>query len=132
MKTIVQLSKLAEEMKLKNLTPEISMDEVEITSQEINRPALQLAGYYEHFSHERVQIIGYVEYTYLMQKEEDERSVCFERFIPSGIPCVIFTTLTEPTENMLLIYLTLQMSQVLNGLMSSKEEHPLNISRIVK
>ena len=73
MKTVVQLSKLAEEMKLKNLTPEISMDEVEITSQEINRPALQLAGYYEHFSHERVQIIGYVEYTYLMQKEEDER-----------------------------------------------------------
>ena len=76
MKTIVQLSKLAEEMKLKNLTPEISMDEVEITSQEIN---------------------------HLMQKEEDERSVCFERFISSGIPCVIFTTLTEPTENMLLI-----------------------------
>ena len=45
MKTVVQLSKLAEEMKLKNLTPEICMDEVEITSQEINRPALQLAGY---------------------------------------------------------------------------------------
>ena len=103
MKTVVQLSKLAEEMKLKNLTPEISMDEVEITSQEINRPALQLAGYYEHFSHERVQIIGYVEYTYLMQKEEDERSVCFERFISSGIPCVIFTTLTEPTKDMLCI-----------------------------
>ena len=40
MKTVVQLSKLAEEMKLKNLTPEISMDEVEITSQEIHRPAL--------------------------------------------------------------------------------------------
>lgn len=103
MKTVVKLSKLAEEMKLKNLTPEISMDEVEITSQEINRPALQLAGYYEHFSNERVQIIGYVEYTYLMQKEEEERSICFEKFISSGIPCVIFTTLTEPTENMLLI-----------------------------
>jgi HPr kinase/phosphorylase len=103
MKTVVQLSKLAEEMKLKNLTPEINMDEVEITSQEINRPALQLAGYYEHFSHERVQIIGYVEYSYLMQKEDDERSVCFERFISSGIPCVIFTTLTEPTEDMLFI-----------------------------
>jgi HPr kinase/phosphorylase len=38
-----------------------------------------------------------------MQKEEDERSVCFERFISSGIPCVIFTTLTEPTEDMLFI-----------------------------
>ena len=101
MKTIVTLSKLAEALELKNLTPDIDMSGIELTTPDINRPALQLTGYYEHFVRERVQIIGCVEYSYIMQLEEDERNRIYERFIASGIPCVIFTTLTEPSEHML-------------------------------
>lgn len=101
MKTVVKLAKLAEALKLQNLTPEIDMKQIELTTKDINRPALQLAGYYEHFSSERVQIIGYVEYSYIMQMEREERQERFEKFISSGIPCVIFTTLTEPTGQMI-------------------------------
>jgi HPr kinase/phosphorylase len=101
MKTIVRLSKLANALKLKNLTPDIDMTKIEITTPDINRPALQLTGYYDHFVKERVQIIGYVEYSYIMQLEENERNRIYERFVSSGIPCVIFTTLTEPSEAML-------------------------------
>lgn len=101
MKTVVSLAKLAEALNLKNLTPDIDMTGIELTSPDINRPALQLTGYYEHFVKERVQIIGYVEYTYIMQMDEDKRHKIYERFISSGIPCVIFTTLTEPSEDML-------------------------------
>ena len=101
MKTVVKLAKLAEALKLQNLTPEIDMGKIELTTKDINRPALQLAGYYEHFSSERVQIIGYVEYSYIMQMEREERQERFEKFISSGIPCVIFTTLTEPTGQMI-------------------------------
>lgn len=101
MKTFVPLSKLAQELRLTNLTPEVSMDEVEITNPEINRPALQLAGYYEHFANERVQIIGYVEYSYLMQLEKEKLLETYENFISQGIPCVIFTTLTVPSRDML-------------------------------
>ena len=61
MKTVVALSKLAEALKLTNLTPEISMENIMLTTPDINRPALQLTGYYDHFVRERVQIIGYVE-----------------------------------------------------------------------
>ena len=61
----VKLNKMIEKLQLVNLVPEVSTDEIEISSPEINRPALQLAGYFEHFASERVQIIGYVEYTYL-------------------------------------------------------------------
>ncbi len=68
---------------------------------EINRPALQLTGYFEHFANERVQIIGYVEYTYLMQLSDEKRMMKYERFISSKIPCVIFTTMTEPDEDMI-------------------------------
>ena len=101
MTTVVKLAKLAEALKLQNLTPEIDMEKIELTTKDINRPALQLAGYYEHFSSERVQIIGYVEYSYIMQMEREERQERFEKFISSGIPCVIFTTLTEPTGQMI-------------------------------
>ena len=97
----VALSKLAEALHLKNLTPEIDMTKIELTTPDINRPALQLAGYYEHFANERVQIIGYVEYTYIMQMEPEERAASYEKFMSSEIPCVIFTTLTEPSEDML-------------------------------
>lgn len=57
MKTI-GLTKLVEELNLKNLTPDVDMEDVEIVTPDINRPALQLTGYYEHFPNERVQIIG--------------------------------------------------------------------------
>ncbi|MBP3879523.1 MAG: HPr(Ser) kinase/phosphatase [Lachnospiraceae bacterium] len=101
MRTVVKLAKLAEALKLQNLTPEIDMEKIELTTKDINRPALQLAGYYEHFSSERVEIIGYVEYSYIMQMDPKERQERFEKFISSGIPCVIFTTLTEPTAQMI-------------------------------
>lgn len=97
----VALSKLADQLHLKCLTPEIDMSQIELTTPDINRPALQLAGYYEHFAHERVQIIGYVEYSYIMQMSEEERRKSYDKFMSCEIPCVIFTTLTEPSEDML-------------------------------
>ena len=63
----VLMTKMVQELNLTNLTPEIDLSEMRIMTAEINRPALQLTGYLEHFANERVQIIGYVEYTYLMQ-----------------------------------------------------------------
>ena len=71
----VQLTKMVQELELNNLTPEIDLSDIVIKTAEINRPALQLTGYLEHFANERVQIIGYVEYTYLMQLNERRRDV---------------------------------------------------------
>ena len=97
----VQLTKLVQELGLHNLTPEIDLSEILIKTAEINRPALQLTGYLEHFANERVQIIGYVEYTYLMQLSDEERKFKYERFISSKIPCVIFSTMTRPSQDMI-------------------------------
>ena len=97
----VQLTKLVQELGLHNLTPEIDLSEIWIKTAEINRPALQLTGYLEHFANERVQIIGYVEYTYLMQLSDEERKFKYERFISSKIPCVVFSTMTRPSQDMI-------------------------------
>ena len=69
----IEMTKMVEEMDLRNLTPEVDMTDLVIATPDINRPALQLTGYYEHFANERVQIIGYVEFTYLQHLEEGER-----------------------------------------------------------
>ena len=97
----VTLEKLVDKMKLKNLTPEIDISDKKVVTSEINRPALQLTGYLEHFANERVQIIGYVEYSYLMSLEREEKVTAFERFVSSKIPCMVFTTMTEPDDDML-------------------------------
>ena len=97
---MVSVEAMANHLHLVNLTPEIDISQVHITTMEVNRPALQLAGYYEHFDNERVQIIGHVEYTYLSQMEETKRRQSFERLVTSRIPCVVFTTLPEGPDSM--------------------------------
>ena len=48
----VELTKMMQELNLKNATPDIDMSDKIITTSEINRPALQLAGYLAHFDNE--------------------------------------------------------------------------------
>ena len=97
----VGLTTLVEKLKLKNLTPEIDMEGILITTPNINRPALQMAGYFDHFASERVQIIGYVEYTYLKHLTKEQRVPVYEKFLSSEIPCVIFSSRTEPDDEFL-------------------------------
>ena len=60
----IPLTKIVDNYGLINHTPEINTDEIRINIPEVNRPALQLAGFFEHFDKERVQIIGNVEYAF--------------------------------------------------------------------
>lgn len=101
MASSVTLEKLAEKMKLENLTPEIDMSGKKVVTSEINRPALQLTGYFDHFYSQRVQIIGYVEYTYLEHLTREEKLPVYEKFLSYQVPCIIYTTMTEPDEDML-------------------------------
>ena len=87
----IALETLEQEMDLKNLTPDVDMTLRRITIPEINRPALQLTGFYEHFSNERVQIIGHVEQAYLGHLSEKDKLKQYEDFISRDVPCVIFT-----------------------------------------
>ena len=43
----VKLQQIIEKMKLENVTPELDISKIKITQPDINRPALQLAGYFE-------------------------------------------------------------------------------------
>ena len=69
--TSVKLSELIKKNGLRNCTPNVDVNSIKITVPEINRPSLGLVGYFEHFPSERVQIVGYVEYTFIEQIERD-------------------------------------------------------------
>jgi len=97
----VALTKVVEKLDLKNLTPNVDMTQIKITLPDINRPALQLTGYFDHFDSERVQIIGYVEYTYLEHLPVEKKLPVYRQFMESKIPCVIYTTKTKPDAQML-------------------------------
>ena len=94
----VTLNKMIDKLGLVNLVQEVETEGIEINSAEINRPALQLAGYFEHFACERVQIIGYVEYTYLNSLDTEVKMKNYELFMPSRIPCLTHASRTEPEE----------------------------------
>lgn len=97
----VKITSLVEKMDLKNLTPDIDLTEKYITVPDINRPALQLTGYFDHFDSVRVQIIGYVEYTYLQTLSEERKKEVYKELLSYGIPCLIYTTEILPDEELL-------------------------------
>lgn len=98
----VALNKMIDKLGLVNLVPEVETDGIEINSSEINRPALQLAaGYFEHFACDRVQIIGYVEYSYLKCLDAAVKAKNYDQFMSSRIPCIIYASRTEPDEEMI-------------------------------
>ena len=98
----VKLKTLVEKMNLKNLTPDVDLSEKVVEIPDINRPALQLTGFFEHFDSERVQIIGYVEYTFLEKMtDEAKKKQIYETLLSYKIPCLIFCR-NLPPEPMLL------------------------------
>ena len=112
----VKLTRIIEKMKLENLTPEIDISDVKITQPDINRPALQLAGYFEHFEATRLQIIGFVEFTYIEGLKEDRRKEVYEELMSYNIPAFIFCRELQPDP----IFLEVAMEKKVPILMTKK------------
>lgn len=64
-KYTVSLEKIVKEFSLKVLNTPTELSEIMISSNEINRPGLQMAGYYEFFDERRIQIIGKAEESFI-------------------------------------------------------------------
>ena len=75
----VSIKQLIDKLELQNLTPEVDITGIKVTQPDINRPALQLAGYFEHYEATRLQIIGFVEYTYMNSLTEERKEEIFEK-----------------------------------------------------
>ena len=96
----VTITELITKMKMKNVLPEIDTDKVVLSHPDVNRPALQLTGFFDHFDRERVQIIGYVEQAYINTLPREVRMERYDKLLSSEIPCVVYSRGQEPDEDM--------------------------------
>ena len=97
----VKLAKVIEKMHLENITPQIDVSEIWLHVPEVNRPALQLTGFYDQFDNDRIQIIGNVEYSYLKSLTEGERFERYNQLLSSNIPCLVFCRSLRPENKVL-------------------------------
>ncbi len=96
----VKLADVIAKMKVENLTPDIDTTEIEIFQSDVNRPALQLTGFYDHFDSERVQIIGNVEEAYIDLLSVEARMDKFDKLFGFKFPCLIMARDIEPCNSM--------------------------------
>ena len=87
----VTVQDVVDKFGLKVLTAMGLAREREVTVPDINRPALQLTGFYGHFDHRRIQIVGLAEHDFFVHKLDDaQKREAFRRLFETDIPCLIF------------------------------------------
>ncbi len=94
----LSLKRLIKKMELRNYSPEIKLDKRRVYQSDINRPALQLTGFFDYFDSQRVQIIGKVEDAYLEGLSNDRKRKIFNELFSFNIPCIIFSRSIVPSE----------------------------------
>ena len=87
----VTLGQLITEFQFELIYGPEGFEKIEITTDDVNRPGLQLAGFFDYFEPQRLQIMGKAENAYVEQFDEEKRTDIFEKLCATGIPAVIVT-----------------------------------------
>ncbi|MBR0158687.1 MAG: HPr(Ser) kinase/phosphatase [Clostridia bacterium] len=97
----VSLDRIINEMQLRVLSGGELTAGVNITTPDLNRPGLEITGYTEDFTHDRVQLMGNSEMLYLRGLEPEVRGGRLEKLFAMGFPCLIIARALEPFPEML-------------------------------
>lgn len=87
---MVSISQLIEDLSLEVVFMPTDK-EYFVESEDVNRTGLPLAGYFEYFPFERIQIIGKTEYTYFQNIDPNKREEILDKFFSYKIPVLIVT-----------------------------------------
>ena len=88
----VSLEKVIEAFNLETIYLPDLPENILFNCARVNRPGLQMVGFYDHYEQERVQIIGKVEYLYLATLSDEERYERLDAFFATRPVGVIYTT----------------------------------------
>lgn len=97
----VSMETIVSELKLKKLYYTEEMDEIKVVCSNVNRPGLVLAGFFEYFDKDRIQIFGKVEQTYINDMDVKKKKDVIDKLFSSGIPAVIIARGMTPDGDML-------------------------------
>ena len=82
-----------------NLTPlhlSKGYDTAVLSRADVNRPALQLTGFYNYFDPKRLQVIGRVESEYLSTLGSEGRRTAYDRFMAYDVAAVVLCHGVKP------------------------------------
>ena len=88
-KYTVKLKTIVEEHDLHPLHTSADYEQAVLVTADVNRPAMQLTGFYNYFDPHRLQIIGRVESTYLDTLSNEQRLESLERFMQYDISALV-------------------------------------------
>ena len=92
----VPLTKLVEDFQLIALHKAEDFDRIHITVDDVSRPGLQLAGFFDHFEPMRLQVLGNVETSYLQKLSSEQRAIIFDHLFSYKIPALVISRNLEP------------------------------------
>ena len=88
----IPLSTIVEEFHFELIVKPENYDEIQIITNEVNRPGLALAGFYEIFEPDRIQLIGKAETHYLQSLEPSTKRVMLQKFVDAKPVAILYTT----------------------------------------
>lgn len=92
----VPLTTLVKEFNLEVVYASTDFESIQITVEDVGRPGLQLAGYFDHFEPMRLQVMGNVESSYLQKLTPAERAITFDRLLSYKIPALLISRNRTP------------------------------------
>ena len=95
-RSAIKLSRLVEKFGLEVLNRGKNYENRLIRADDINRPGLQILGFFDYFDPSRLQVIGKVEWTYLSNQTAEQRRSCFDAFFSKPFPALILTRSLQP------------------------------------
>ena len=91
----VSLERIIEEFSLTVAYLPDLPENILISNKHVNRPGLSLAGFYDHFEHTRIELIGKAEHLYLQKFTPAERLAHLRSFMSHNPACLIFSSALE-------------------------------------
>lgn len=92
----VPLSELVNEFDLNFFYKASDYEKIHVTVDDVSRPGLHLAGFFDHFEPMRIYVCGTVEMAYLQKLSHEERTIIFDRFLSYKIPVLMIARGYEP------------------------------------
>ncbi len=126
MKRIIKIKDLAEKIKL-NILYMGTRDSMEIDTSDLNRPGLQMSGFFEYFAVNRVQLFGMVEMTYLQTLAPEVRKNILGQFFSYPIPCVLIGRNLTPPDEFLDCARENNVPVLMSGLTTTKLSHKITL-----
>ena len=99
----VPLTTLVKEFNLEIIYEAADYSSIRLTVEDISRPGMQLAGFFDHFDPVRLQVLGRVEMTYLGKRTAEERMQIFDRLFSYRFPALLIARGLRPSEECLMM-----------------------------